>query len=75
MGGDGVFSPTPRSDDDKPVYEIELSPEDGLYPLPYMARQADGSAWEDDGAFDGAPDAQARQSFYPDGSRLSLIHI
>src|ERR1700737_3815762 len=28
--------------DDKPVYEIELRPEDGVYPLPYMARQADG---------------------------------
>jgi hypothetical protein len=27
-----------------PVYEVELRPDDGLYPLPYMARQADGSA-------------------------------
>src|SRR5438445_3009422 len=23
---------------DKPVYEVALKPEDGLYPLPYMAR-------------------------------------
>jgi hypothetical protein len=33
---------------DKPVYEVELRPEDGLYPLPYMATQADGAAWEED---------------------------
>jgi hypothetical protein len=45
VGRDGAFSPTRRSDDDKPVYEIELDPEDGLYPLPYMAVQQDGSAW------------------------------
>ena len=32
---------------DRPVYEIVLRPEDGLYPLPYMGRRADGSAWED----------------------------
>ena len=34
---------------------ITLKPEDGLYLLPYMARQADGGAWEDDGA---VPNAQ-----------------
>src|SRR5215475_7098088 len=34
-----------QSASDKPVYEVELRPEDGLYPLPYMATQADGSAW------------------------------
>src|SRR5438445_321393 len=43
-----------QSADDKPVYEVELRPEDGLYPLPYMALQADGSAWEEECAF---PDA------------------
>ena len=32
-----------QSADDKPVYEVELRPEDGLYPLPYMATQADGA--------------------------------
>jgi hypothetical protein len=58
-----------QNDDDVPVYRVEIRPEDGLYPLPYMARQADGSAWEDDCAFDGAPQEKARQSFYPDGSR------
>ena len=38
IGADGVFRKERRSPDDKPVYEIELKPEDGLYPLPYMAR-------------------------------------
>jgi L-asparaginase len=55
--------------DDKPVYEVELRPEDGLYPLPYMATQADGSAWEEECAFPNAPEAKARQGFFPDGSR------
>ena len=32
--------------DDKAVFEIEIHPEDGLYPMPYMARQANGQAWE-----------------------------
>ena len=53
-----------------PVYEVTLRPEDGLYPLPYMARQANGQAWEDDGAVPQAPAAQCRQPFYPDASRL-----
>ena len=55
---------------DVPVYEIRLEPGDGLYPLPYMARQADGSAWEDDGAAPNAPAARSRQPFYPDGARV-----
>ena len=46
-----------RTPSDKPVYEIELKPEDGLYPLPYMAIQADGSAWEEECAAPGAPTA------------------
>jgi L-asparaginase len=54
---------------DKPVYEIALAPDDGLYPLPYMARQSDGSAWEEECAAPGAPDSKARQGFFPDGSR------
>ena len=54
---------------DKPVYEIVLQPEDGLYPLPYMGRRADGSAWED---WEPAPGANGliRQPFFPDASRL-----
>jgi len=58
-----------QSADDKPVYEVELRPEDGLYPLPYMATQADGAAWDEECAFANAPEAKARQGFFPDGSR------
>jgi L-asparaginase len=66
----GTFHKERRGADDRPVYEITLAPEDGVYPLPYMARQADGRAWEEDCAFPMAPEAQARQPFYPDGARL-----
>src|SRR5438128_8670275 len=45
---DGTFRRELRHPTDKAVYEIEIKPEDGLYPLPYMARQKDGSPWEDD---------------------------
>lgn len=69
LGADGVLRPEPRDDNDKPVYEIELSPDDGLYPLPYMAVQADGSAWEEEMAVPGGPEHSARQGFFPDGSR------
>jgi hypothetical protein len=58
-----------QSASDKPVYAVELRPEDGLYPLPYMATQADGQAWEEECAFPNAPEAKARQGFFPDGSR------
>lgn len=67
IGADGVFRKERQGPNDKPVYEVELKPEDGLYPLPYMATQADGSAWEDDCT---APGGQKhRQGFFPDGSR------
>src|SRR5213596_3653741 len=55
----GTFHKERRGADDRPVYEITLAPEDGVYPLPYMARQADGRAWEEDCAFPMAPAAQA----------------
>src|SRR5271170_8008081 len=58
-----------QSADDKPVYEVELRPEDGVYPLPYMAVQADGKPWDEECAAPGAPEAKARQGFFPDGSR------
>ncbi len=67
MGADGQFKKDKTSESDKPVYEIELKPEDGLYPLPYMARQADGSAWEEECTAPGSP--LGRQGFFPDGSR------
>ena len=66
---DGVFHKEQRSSSDKPVYEVELKPEDGLYPLPYVALQADGKPWEEECAAPLAPAAQARQGFFPDGSR------
>src|SRR2546426_8150961 len=66
----GSFHKERRGEDDTPVYEITLRPEDGVYPLPYMARQADGRAWEEDCARPLAPEQQARQPFYPDGARL-----
>lgn len=69
MGRDGVFRRQRQSESDKPVYEIELLPEDGVYPLPYMAVQADGKSWEEECATPGAPAAKARQGFFPDGSR------
>ncbi|MBX9842694.1 MAG: asparaginase domain-containing protein [Xanthobacteraceae bacterium] len=67
IGADGVFRKERQSPSDKPVYEIELKPEDGLYPLPYMARQADGSAWEEECTTPGG--TVHRQGFFPDGSR------
>jgi L-asparaginase len=66
----GVFHKERQGLHDVPVYEVVLRPEDGLYPLPYMARQANGRAWEDDGLSPSAPPAQCRQPFYPDASRL-----
>mgnify|MGYP006271180743 FL=1 len=69
LAPDGTFSPEKTGPDDKPVYEVDLMPEDGLYPLPYMAVQADGSPWEEEMAVPGGPEDKARQSFFPDGSR------
>lgn len=65
----GKFHKQRAGPNDKPVYEIELKPEDGVYPLPYMARQADGRAWEEECTDPLAPAERARQPFYPDGSR------
>ena len=67
LAADGSFSPERKSAADKPVYEIELTPEDGLYPLPYMALQKDGTPWEEEATFPGS--LLSRQGFYPDGSR------
>jgi L-asparaginase len=66
----GAFHKERRGPHDVPVYEVILRPEDGLYPLPYMARQATGEAWEDDGSAPLATAEQCRQPFYPDASRL-----
>jgi L-asparaginase len=69
LDASGVFHREQQGPNDRPVYEVTLSPEDGLYPLPYMARQANGQPWDDDCAYPGAPEHLARQPFYPDGSR------
>jgi L-asparaginase len=69
VGSDGVLRKTPLALTDKPVYEIELHPDDGVYPLPYMALQTDGKPWEEECAFPGATGTMARQGFFPDGSR------
>src|SRR5690606_2285574 len=45
----GAFSAVETETHTRPVYRVTLNPEDGLYPLPYMALQADGSAWDGDG--------------------------
>jgi L-asparaginase len=69
LDANGLFRKERTSPDDKPVYEIELRPEDGVYPFPYMARQADGQPWEEECAAPDAPAQRARQGFFPDGSR------
>jgi L-asparaginase len=66
----GVFRKERSSASDKPVYEVILKPEDGLYPLPYMARQLDGRPWERDGTEEHAPAERCRVPFFPDGARL-----
>lgn len=65
----GNFHKTRQTPADRAVYEVELKPEDGVYPLPYMARQANGQPWEDDTAEPLGPPERARQPFFPDGSR------
>jgi len=66
----GTFHATRQSAEDKPVYRVTLRPEDGLYLLPYMAMQANGSPWDGLCTSDDAAPEQCRQSFYPDASRV-----
>lgn len=70
LDGAGAIHAVRTSAADVPVYEIDLDPADGLYPLPYMARQADGTAWEGDADQRDAPIERPRQPFYPDASRV-----
>ena len=70
LDAQGRFHKERQGPADKPVYEIELLPEDGPYPLPYMARQTDLRAWDEECAEPGAPAHRARQVFYPDGARI-----
>jgi L-asparaginase/Glu-tRNA(Gln) amidotransferase subunit D len=78
------FSAHPLERDAKAVYhdpgqdyyEVELRPEDGPFPLPYVARRADGSPdgtpFEDADSRDPALGFGGRQFFYPDASRLFI---
>jgi L-asparaginase len=66
----GNFSKTRRSAGDIPVLEVVLKPSDGLYPLPYMARQANGKAWDAEYTEPKAPFSSSRQTFYPNASRI-----
>lgn len=67
----GVFHGERTGPDDTPVYEVTLRPEDGLYPLPYMARQANGQAWDEDCSSAGGDSEEGcRQPFFPDAARL-----
>jgi len=66
----GIFHKERTRPSDKPVYEVTLKPDDGLYPLPYMARQSNGQAWEMDGTEKNVPAELCRVPFFPDGSRL-----
>jgi L-asparaginase len=70
LDAQGRFHKERQGPADKPVYEVELRPEDGPYPLPYMARQADLRAWEEECCGPGAPAHRARQAFHPDGARI-----
>jgi hypothetical protein len=70
VDGKGVFSKTKKRPGDKPVYAVTLKPEDGLYALPYMGRQASGQAWEGVATRPGAPFAESRQTFVPNASRI-----
>lgn len=69
VSGTGAFSTERKAASDKAVYKLDLAPEDGVYPMPYAARQANGAAWEGDGTEVCGTRAQSRQPFMPDGRR------
>lgn len=52
------------------VYRVELDPSEGLLLLPYVARTVRGEPWEGTGLSPLAGEAESRQTFYPDASRL-----
>ena len=66
----GTFHKERQGSNDVAVYEVTLLPEDGLYMLSYMGRQANGQSWDDLGISPSAPPELTRQSFYPDASRI-----
>ena len=70
LNSQGVFSTEATRDDGVPVYEIELLPDDGVYPLPFMGRRADGTPWDPGDAMGATKPGSYRQTFYPDASRV-----
>lgn len=70
VNAQGGFSKEKKNDTDKPVYAVTLKPEDGLYALPYMGRQANGQPWDGVAAKAGAPFSESRQTFVPNASRI-----
>lgn len=70
LDAEGGFHQQRQSPQDRPVYQVTLEPGDGLYPLPYMAMQADGRPWEGDEADPFGLPGRTRQPFYPDASRV-----
>jgi hypothetical protein len=66
----GEFAKERKSATDKPVYAVTLKPEDGLYALPYMGRQANGQPWDGVATKTGAPFSESRQTFVPNASRI-----
>jgi L-asparaginase len=66
----GNFFSERLSPTDKAVYRVTLEPDDGLYLLPYMARQANGRPWDDNCAHPYAAAVKCRQPFFPDASRI-----
>lgn len=70
MDAAGTVHAAPTGPTDRPVLRVDLRPEDGPYPLPYMAFQADGRPWEGDEADPFGPPGRHRQPFFPDAARL-----
>jgi len=70
LDASGAFHEAATSTADRPVYRVTLEPSDGLFMLPYMARQADGKPWDEASSFPLAPADASRQTFYPDASRI-----
>ncbi len=66
----GDFVPERDNDEDVPVYEATIGPDDGLFQLPYLARTREGTAWEQEGLKRFGGGAETRQTFYPDASRV-----
>ena len=64
------FSRERRNTEDKPVFEIKLTRQDGLYPLRYAARRSNGGAWEEECAEARAPDDFANLPTMLSGEKL-----